>query len=148
MSDEEIRQWDDLYQYVKNEILQYDSNQKIAPKLVLRLKGLKEGKLIAKNSTEKRAEYSFEVILNTFKICKVKILNATHNKCFKDDTTKFFYICAIIENEINDVYLRMQNVKKTNIKIENLNTENIYHEGAEYKPVSNKKINEKLKKIW
>lgn len=148
MTETEKEQWNNLYKYVKKDILQYDNNQKIPANLVLRLKGLKNGKLIENKCISKKAEYSYEVILNTFKICKVKILNATYGKDFKDEMSKFIYICAIIENEINDVYTRMKNAQKSKEKIESINTDNIQHEGAGYKPTSKVEISEKLKDIW
>jgi len=58
------------------------------------------------------------------------------------------YICAIVEKEINDVYTRMQNAQKSKEKTKSINTDNIQHEGAEYKPVSNGEVNERLKNIW
>ena len=144
----EKEQWDNLYKYVKKEILQYDDNQKIPTNLVLRMKGLKVGKLIENKYISNKAEYSYDIILNTFKICKVKILHAVYGKTFKDEMSKFMYICAIVEKEINDVYTRMQNAQKSKEKTESINTDNIQHEGAEYKPVSNGEVNERLKNIW
>ena len=70
MTDLEKKQWDELYQYVKTEILHYDSNQSIPKNIILRLKGMQNGKLMANKKTQNNAEYSYEIILYTFKICK------------------------------------------------------------------------------
>lgn len=147
MTDKEKQQWDDLYQYVRKEILMYDQNQAIPSSLVLRLKGLAKGKLMANNAIPNHADYSYEIILYTFKICKTKILTAIEGKTFNGEMNKFNYIAKIIENNINDVYQRITNAKKTQDKIESLNAENIYHDGAEYVPTTAKE-NVKLKDLW
>ena len=58
MTSVEKEQWDKLYQYVKNEILLYDSSQSIPSSLVLRLKGLTKGKYMENRNTEDKADYS------------------------------------------------------------------------------------------
>lgn len=150
MTNEEKKQWEELYQYVKKEILQYDDNQSIPPKLILRLKGLKNGKLLANNATNNKADYSFEIILYTFKLCKSQIHTSTFGKSFKDEMSKFIYITTIVENNINDVYLRITNARKMQDKTEVINVDNIYYGGAEYqkKTIENDKINEKFKGLW
>jgi hypothetical protein len=148
MNSEEKKQWDELYQYVKKEILQYDDNQKIPDNLILRLKGLSTGKLIENKSIEDKAKYSYEIVLYTFKLCKTKILYAIKDKEFKDEMSKFIYICAIIDNNINDVYLRVTNAKKSQEKTESINVENLNHDGAEYQSKSKDISNEKLKDLW
>lgn len=147
MNEEEKRQWADLYQYVKKEILMYDQNQSLPSNLVLRLKGLSKGKLMANNATNNNADYSYEIILYTFKICKSKIRSAVENKTFNGEMNKFNYIAKIIENNINDVYQRVTNAKKTQDKIQSISAENIYHDGAEYVPTAVKE-NKKLKDLW
>lgn len=149
MTEEEKQQWDQLYQYVKKDILQYDDNQSIPPNIILRLKGLQKGKLMANNKTQNNAEYSYEIILYTFKFKKQDILNAIYNKSFKDEMSKFLYIAKIIENNINDVYLRIVNAQKSKKKTEEIKLDNIYYEGAEYqKKTEDSKIAEKYNNLW
>ena len=149
MSVDEKEQWDKLYHYVKTEILQYDSNQSIPPNLILRLKGLKNGKLIANRSTENKAEYTFDIILYTFKLCKTQIFSGIFGKVFKDEMTKFIYITTIVENNINDVYLRITNAKKLQEKTEIINVDNIYNSGADYqKKTVDNNVNENLNNLW
>lgn len=148
MNSEEKKQWNELYQYVKKEILQYDDNQKIPDNLVLRLKGLSTGKLIENKSIEDKAKYSFEIVLFTFKLCKTSIISAIKNKDFQNEMGKFIYICAIIENNINDVYLRVTNAKKSQEKTESINVENLNHNGAEYQSKTKDKVNEKFNDLW
>ena len=149
MTNEEKTQWDELYRYVKKEILQYDDNQSIPTNLVLRLKGLQNGKLMANNKTQNNADYSYEIILYTFKLNKQNILSAISGKTFKDEMSKFIYITRIIENNINDVYLRITNAKKLQKKTEDMNISNVYHKGAEYqKKTSDNKLIDKYKDLW
>lgn len=149
MTNEEKTQWDELYRYVKKEILQYDDNQSIPTNLVLRLKGLQNGKLMANNKTQNNADYSYEIILYTFKLNKQNILSAISGKTFKDEMSKFIYITRIIENNINDVYLRITNAKKLKKKTEDMNISNVYHKGAEYqKKTSDNKLIDKYKDLW
>lgn len=148
MNSEEKRQWDELYQYVRKEILQYDNNQSIPPSLVLRLKGLSTGKLIENKSIEDKAKYSYEIILYTFKLCKPNILSAIKTKSFNNEMSKFLYICKIIENNINDVYLRVVNAKKSQEKTESINVGNLSHKGAEYQSKSEDSSNERFEEIW
>ena len=46
MTENEKKAWDDLYEYVKYNILKYDDNQALSSYMVLRLKGLLSGKFI------------------------------------------------------------------------------------------------------
>lgn len=149
MTEEEKIQWDNLYQYVKKEVLLYDKNQSIPNNIILRLKGLKNGKLIANNKTQNNAEYSFEIILYTFKMCKQSINAAISSKEFTSEMNKFMYISAIIENNINDVYMRISNAKKSQEKTQSIIVDNIYNEGADYKrKTEDNKVGNKLEELW
>ena len=68
MTEKEKKDWNELCEYVKKEILQYDDSLKFPKHLALRLKGLKDGKFMCNNNTQNLANYSFEEILLTFKI--------------------------------------------------------------------------------
>ena len=146
-TDEELQEWDALYKYVKKEILQYDENQNISNQLVLKLKGLKDGKVMANTKTSNNANYTYSTVLMAFKICKPRIMSAIHGKSFKNEFQKFLYICAIVESEINDVYIRLQNAKKLNEKIESIDTTPIHHENAKYTQKTNK-LNDNFKNMW
>lgn len=149
MTAEEKQQWDDLYQYVRKEVMQYDDNQSLSKEMVLRLKGLTKGKLMANNKSKNYAEYSYEVILYTFKACKPSISRAIQGKKFKNEMNKFLYISAIVENNINDIYLRVKNVKKSHKKAQETNLDNVYYEGAEYKKKTKETVvGDKFKDLW
>lgn len=148
MTSIEKEQWDKLYQYVKNEILLYDSSQSIPSSLVLRLKGLTKGKYIENRNIGDKADYSYEVVLYTFQICKPSIMSAIANKVFESESNKFNYICKIVENNINDVYLRVQKTQKSEEKIDKLDTNILSHSGGEYQKKTEELKNERLNELW
>lgn len=148
MTSDEIKQWDELYTYVKNEILSYDEAQSIPPSLVLRLKGLTTGKFIENRNIEDRAAYSYEVVLLTFMAYKPAIINAIRTKNFKSETAKFNYICKIVENNLNDIYIRLNRANESKEKTKNINTDNIFHDGAKYKKQTKSTTNKALEGLW
>jgi hypothetical protein len=148
LTQQEKQEWDELYQYVKKEILQYDASQSIPSTMVLRLKGLSTGKFIENKHIEDKAKYSYKIILYTFQIQKQPILFAVKNKEFANEISKFNYICKIVENNINDVYNRVLIADKSKIKTETTNTDNITHNGAEYQKQNIENKNTKLNDLW
>jgi len=147
MSEQEIKEWDELYQYVKRDIFEYNS-EKLPNYMVLRLKGLKEGKFIANTKLVPMANYEFSHILYTFKANKMKIKQIVKSQDFKNEQHKFNTIMMIIEKEINDMVNRLRQVDKSKQKIEDMPIENIVHEGAEYKNNKPKKVSNELKELW
>ena len=143
------REWKELCEYVKKEILQYDNNMKFPKYLALRLQGLKKGQHIANNNIDLQAQYDDYTILCTFKLCKQRIVDYLHDNAtkIKDERHKINLIMTIVEPEINDVYLRLKNVKKTQEQIQGEAFDNQSYEGAEYKKKT-KDVNEKLKKLF
>ena len=147
MSEQEIKEWDELYQYVKRDIFEYNS-EKLPNYMVLRLKGLKEGKFIANTKLVPMANYEFSHILYTFKANKMKKKQIVKSQDFKNEQHKFNTIMMIIEKEINDMVNRLRQVDKSKQKIEDMPIENIVHEGAEYKNNKPKKVSNELKELW
>ena len=146
LSEQELQEWDDLYQYVKRNIMGYDENQALPSNMVLRLKGLLSGKFIENNNTKNRANYSYVTILNAFKSCSNTVQNALRTNKFKDEMHKFNYVLKIVEPNINDVYIRMKNVERAKEEAKNTSVEIITHVGAEYKPKEKKK--DKFSNLW
>ena len=137
--------------YVEKEILNYENNQKIQKKAVLRLRGLSSGQNIANNKNQEYGEYPYDVILMTFQIYKNQIKNGLKNKNFDSEDSKLAYACAIVRDKLNDVYTRYINIKKAQDKIETADTSNIEYQGAEYKPNVDKHKNkkeDKYKDLW
>ena len=149
MTEKEKKDWNELYQYIKIEIFEYDKSQKLPSYMVLRLKGLKEGKFMANKKITSMANYEYNHILYTFKINKLKIKQIVRSQDFKNEQHKFNTIMIIIEKEINDVVNRLKQVVKSEEKIEKMKFENMTHEGAEYKNKSiNKILNNELEELW
>lgn len=114
---QENEEWIELYEYVKHDILNYDEKMKIPKWLVLRLRGLRNGQFVANKKIQVLGDYTFKIILMTFKINKFEIRNAISNDSkFKDEKHKINYLMAIVENKINDTYLRVKKVKESNKK--------------------------------
>ena len=91
------KEWLDLCEYVKREILQYDNNMKIPKYLVLKLQGLKKGQHIANNNIDVEACYDDYTILCAFKLCKRKIVDylAKNETKIKDESHKINLIVKI-----------------------------------------------------
>ena len=145
MTEQEKLEWDELYNYVKKEILKYGEDKKFPKMLVLRLKGLNEGKFCANNNTKPHASYSFGLILTTFKYCKLDIMRAMNSNIFKDESHMINYIMLLVENNINTVYDKLETKKRVETKIENIEI----NEGSKlkYKKKSKEITNKKLKDL-
>ena len=148
MTAAEKEQWDKLYQYVKKEILMYDKSQSIPSNLILRLKGLSKGKYMENRSQKDKADYSYEIILYAFQISRPAIISALNGKTFDTEMQKFNYICRIVENNINDVYIRLNNVKASVKKTQNIDTKIFENKGSKYSKKTVDVDNPKLKDLW
>jgi len=143
------KEWCELYEYVKKDILEYEPDLKLPNYVLLRLKGLSKGQFIANKKMTPMASYDFKTILYTFKLCKQDILIGfrTNNTKFTGEQHKFNYAMVIIESNINDMVISLKNAETAKSKAENIETDNIFHEGAEYK-TKTKIINNTLKDLW
>lgn len=121
MTPEEKDAWFALDEYIRTNVMDYDENQGLNRNMVLRLKGLRYGQAIGNNNLHKYSNYTFGVILNTFKVCMPKIKRALATKNFDGDMNKFNYVMAIVENNISDVYARMKNAEQ--VKERAINTD-------------------------
>ena len=128
MSMKEKEEWDALYQYIRHNVLGYDENQSLSKNMVLRIKGLLSNKFMANNNIADTANYSYDIVLNTFKFCMPDIQKALNNNSFQDENHKFNYILRIVEGNLNNVYIRMKNIKKTKEEANNIDISN----AAEY----------------
>lgn len=146
MTEEEKIAWDELYTYVRKNIMGYDDNQALSSAMVLRLKGLLTNKFMENNNIKSTANYSYETILNTFKYSSLDINRALRTNNFKDESHKFNYILKIVERNINTVYMKMKNVEKAKEEAKNTTIEAPTHTGAEFKPREKKK--DKFTDLW
>ena len=139
--------WESLYEYVRKNIMGYDDNQSLSRSMVLRLKGLLTNKFIENNNIDDTANYSYQIVLNTFKFCMPDIQRGLRSNSFKDENHKFNYVLKIVETNLNTVYLRMKNAEKSKQKSETISMETVTHTGAEYQ-VKTQKTSERLKDLW
>ena len=119
MSEEEKKQWDELYSYVK-ELMGYDCKTSLSRTEVLKLKGLTRGQFIANNNQQELAEYSFYEILITFKVCKFDIIRGFRSNSFKTNGHKFNYMIKIVESNLSTVRERLKNRQQAEQKIESV----------------------------
>ena len=146
---EENKQWNALYEYVKKEILEYTDDMQLPRFMILRLRGLRNGKFMANKNSKPMASYDYNTILLTFKACKYDILRYTKQGIFKDEQHRFNYIMVIIENNINDIVMRLKNVKRQEKKIDIIDIEIIQRdETAEYTKKSKETTNKRLDNLW
>lgn len=147
MTKQELEEWNDLYDYVKKDILKYDEKLALPKNLVLRLKGLKNGKFIANKNTKALGDYSFKIILMTFKINKYEIVNALSDKSkFKDESHMINYLMSIVEKKINDTYSRLNRLEQSQEKGEHLEITESENK-AEYKQKTKEIKNSRLKEL-
>lgn len=147
MTKQEKQDWDALYDFVKEKVLMYDENQSLSRTMVLRLKGLLSNKFIENNNIEDSANYSYRTVLNTFKFCIVDIQRGLRSNSFSDEMHKFNYVLKIVESNINTVYVRMQQAKKSKDKTEKMDTTVATHTGASYQRKT-KDISSKFDDLW
>lgn len=143
---QEKADWEELYYYVKDNIMGYDENQALSREMVLRLKGLLTNKFMANNNIESTANYSYKTILNTFKFCSPDIHKALRSNSWANEMHKFNYILKIIEKNINTVYLRMKNAERAKEQAKNTVVDMPTHTGAEFKPKTKK--TDKFSDLW
>lgn len=148
MSYEEQQEWDELYEYVRTNIMGYSKDQSLSKQMVARLQGLMKGKYMVNNKTIDNANYSYETILNTYKFCLPDIRKALSYKSFDDEWIKFNYIAKIVENNINTVYVRIQNAQKAKEKTESLTIDSLNYIGAEYQKKTKETTNRLLDDLW
>lgn len=146
MSEKDKKNWESLYNYVKK-VMGYDNDQALSKNMVLRLKGLTTNKFMENKKIEDTANYSYEVILNTFKYCSPDIQRALNNVNFVDEQHKFNLILKIVERNINTVYMKMKNIERAKEEIESVDmTETVEYVNT-FKS-KDKKKNNRLDELW
>lgn len=148
MSNEEIIEFDELYNYVKKQVLKYDDSQNLPSRIVLRLKGLKKGKYIETLKQKDNANYSYKTILYTFQICKPQIDYALNNIDFKDENHKVNYIIKIVESNVNDVYIRLKKAEEQKTKIKELDTQFLSSNNGHSYTKKTKDTRKNLDDLW
>jgi hypothetical protein len=145
MSKEDLQDWESLYEYVK-QLMNYDENQALSKYMILRLKGLLTSKFIENKNIKDNSNYSYKVILATFKYCSPSILNALRVNNFKDENHKINYILKIVERNINDVYLKIRNSERAKEEARSVTVETTIYQGAKFKPKKQK--DDRFSDLW
>jgi hypothetical protein len=148
MTQKDIDDWNELYDYVKYNILGYDKEQKLSRQQILRLKGLLNGKYIANNNIEDMSDYSFEIVLITFKFCMPDIRRVLHTVKFRDENHKFNYILRIVEDNINTVYLKMKKLDRAKEEAKKQDFSDAVNYENTFKGSENKKKTSKFDDMW
>lgn len=146
MTEKEKQDWDNLYTYVRKNIMGYDDNQSLSNAMVLRLKGLLTNKFMENKNIESTANYSYETILNTFKYSSFDIQKALRTNNWTNEMHKFNYVLKIVEKNINTVYMRMKNAEKAKEEAKNMVVDMPVHTGAEFKPREKKQ--DRFSDLW
>lgn len=146
MSYEDNEEWKELYKYVEKNIFGYEKPMRLSSTSIMRLKGLTKGKYFAGKKSANNADYSFKVVLATFKYCSPDINKALRTNMFKDEQHKMNYISKIIENNINNVYIRMKNAEKTKEEAKKITVEIPTYTNVEFKPKKKKK--DRFSDLW
>ena len=147
MTKQEKIDWDELYQYFKIDIMEY-SDKKLPQYVVLRLRGLTDGKFMSNKNSSSQASYTFREILMTLKLSKSAIEKyfMNNNGSFADEKHRINGVFVIVESEINNTKDMLNRCKIAKEKCEMMDVSHLSSESAEYKS-TNKGINSKLKEL-
>ena len=142
MSEEEKRDWNELCEYFKKEILGYGDDMKFPKFLALRLKGLQTGNFIVNKNNKLQGSYTFKEILITCKYSKLDIMIGFRSNSFADEKHKINYAMSIIESNLNTIKERLKSRQQAEQKLENVEVNMI--EGATYKKKTKEVRNKRL----
>jgi len=143
----ESKSWKPLYAYIERDILGYKEGVTLSKNQVLKVRGLENGKHIANNSIEGYGNYSYDVIFNTFKFCKPEIQKKLMSMSFNDENHKFNYILRIVEDNLNNVYMKMEKMEKSRKEAESYDISDVANYSATFRP-KEIKTNDRLKHLW
>lgn len=148
MTQKDIDDWNELYLYVKTNVLGYDEDQCLSKQQVLRLKGLLSNKYMENGNIASTANYSYEIVLITFKFCMPDIRRLLHTVKFRDENHKFNYILRIVEDNINTVYLKMKKLERAKEEAKKQDFSDAVNYENTFKGSENKKKTSKFDDMW
>lgn len=143
----ENEQFSALCNYVKESILKYNNTMRIPRYLVLRLKGLHEGKFIANNKQEATALYGYDVILKTFKYSAYDIHDyiSKNGDKINDERHKINLIMTFVERNINTVVEKLKQKESREERIQNIDNSQLNAPKSNYvKKTDDKKFRKDL----
>jgi hypothetical protein len=149
----DLKKWDDLYQYIKKDLFGYDQGQKLSQYLIKRILGLRSGSFAPSKNKKvflSKDGYPYEVILMTCKVKKMDILNAISDKSkVNDETHRDNLIMVIIQNSINDVYLKMKDKEESDKRVEKIDlSSNVDAEFKNKSKIKDNKVANRLKHLF
>lgn len=147
MTVQEKAELDELYRYVRKNVMGYDETMALPSWMVMRLKGLRHGKYYENNKIKDYAEYPFSTILYTFKVCMPEIKNVLNNKHFDNERGKFNYIMKIVEGKLNDVTLRLKAAQKAEEQLQETAPQQEKEYVNRFK-AKESKVNHRLDDLW
>ena len=147
LNEQEKLEWDELYKYVRGNVMGYDETMMLPSWIVLRLRGLRHGKFYDNNKTKNYAKYPFSTILYTFKVCMPEIKYILDNKHFNNEQRKFNYIMKIVEGKLNDVTLRLKAAQKAEEQLQEAAPQQEKEYVNRFK-AKESKVNHRLDDLW
>lgn len=147
LNEQEKSEWDELYKYVRSNVMGYDETMALPSWIVMRLRGLRHGKPYDNNKTIDYAKYPFSTILYTFKVCMPEIKNVLDNKHFDNEQHKFNYIMKIAEGKLNDVALRLKAAQKAEKQLQEAAPQQEKEYVNRFK-AKESKVNHRLDNLW
>lgn len=145
MKEQERKDFDELYRYVRT-LIGYDSDTPLPSKYVLRLKGIQVGKFMENYSIQAPGsdnEYGgngniqSNIILKCVKLYKNDIENGWRRNGIEEYEHKFYYLCKVVENHLQDVIDLERRLEKANEKLQEPVPDNQTEE-IQYTPQKNK----------
>ena len=102
---------------------------------------------MANNNIKSNSNYSYEIILNTFKFCNPDIQKKIRGVSFASEDHRFNYILRIVDGKLSTVYFRMKNMKKAKEEAEKDDISETYNYVNRFEAKEHK-INDRLKDLW
>ena len=149
MTDLEKKEFKILYEYIKNDLLEY-TDKPLPQWFILRLKGIHKGKFCANSKVESMGTYDYKTILITFKLKHSYLKSLIKRNKFKNEQHMINTIMLIVEKDINDVIsmLKKRKVQKevVNVQIDNMDKHIIKNTNVEKN--KSEKLTDTQKMLW
>lgn len=130
------KEWDDLYNFVKDEIYNYDKSQSLSRYTISKIQELRSNC------------YSYRCILLTFVDCKDLLVSKIHNTNWNGETHMTNYIVKVIESRLNDTYMKMKADERQVKDGVKLATNSFVDISSRYVPKKPVDIPDKYKEMW
>ena len=115
--------------------------------MALRIQGLRNRQFISNKNLEGSGNYSYDVIFNTFKYCKPELQKRLSSMSFADENHKFNYVLKVVEENLNNVSVKMKKMEKSKKEAESYDISEVINYTATFRPKETK-VNDRLKHLW